>query len=937
MDRPDSDLCRATTPVGMWNCYNAMMLVPLLAITLHSTRLQPIQSSWERTASTFRSIAETYKKWGITFEVDGTKKFTSADGPLPGHLELSGSLETPDTLKLKMKVTGGDKEALAIDLGGSFSIDPSGNASEGGGAVYIENSGLGGKFKYDATNGLTLETGLEETFYTLGLKFGNPQEGPIGFGLKLGPLTVNVNPTIWARHAREAIPAMAKVASGKIGGVTLNVDMDAMAAALVNDPTPPDRFLKDRLAVSLKSVTASQKDLGDLNDIEGIFIDSAHEDLLLVGSHDPNLPPVSLDILAALARTVYEAGTHPYISLDPQAGNLMAPHHARIGGVPDDLRSSELIKVMLTADYSMKQIQLGQHPIDGVPDLMELVEKDKDPSIGGAGRFWINPRPLAPGDVRLSSSEQGRFYSVMTFPLVSCESTLSGPEMPSLMSANAPRERTSWDREVELVSRSLTEHYGQVEHDWPEAQFGAARQTLQLSNLLSLARNREKTPWADAVIHAIASREIPKTDVPSEFPGLRSPRSAEIGNITTWIQGGMTTDVELPEPENGDEPLAAPSMQDGVAKLHPREPAAAEPAPLTEDQVAAGALTEARRALRAKDYVGAADAARDCLLYKPNLIDALVIRVEALANVDESLFDLSLQSALKAQPDAWQLIYFDGLYAEDKSKSVAGGFGDQSGFQVQALEDAKRVIKQQPLFSPGYALLARACHYLEDEQESLDAWDKALATDPYSVDNHLGKAAVLVATAKPGDSNLDKALAEIDAAQRLSPMTPNIFLVRGELLRSMNRVPEAIANLEAATRLNPADWLAFDILGQMRLACGDNAGAIEAFNIAIFRRPQDTMSKSIEEAQGTPYLPVLHRIPIDPFVSFVKRFGDAPRNVILDIPLIDEQLWLQRGKAHYHLGHWKEALADFGCYATLNPGKAREVANLIKACKEKAG
>lgn len=894
------------------------------------------QSGWADTASRFRDIAETYKKWGITFEVDTSKRFTAADGPMPGELEVSGSMESPDSLKLKMKATAGEKQALAIDLGGTFKIDPDGTATEGNGAVYLEGSGLAGKFTYDKANGLNLETGLEETFYSLGIKLGNPNEGIFGLGLKLGPLTVNIDPAKWAHRFQEMAPEMAKAGAKKIGGVTLAVDADAMTAAIANDADPPERFLQNRELVSLKALAASgAATLGDLNDLQGVLVDEKNQDVLLVGSHNDALPALSSDVLATLARSVYEADLHPYISIDPQSGDLSLPHRARIGDVPQDLRSSELVKDMLTADYSMKRIQIGDKKLEGIPELIDLIDTNQSIQFGAVGRFWINPRPLTPGDVKLAKGSDSRYYEIPTTPLILSEAMQTNAPVAAVPSLDLYGDTDAFKKEVDQMARTLTSDYSMVEREWPESGFGAARQALQISNILTLVRQEERRPWMDALMHAVGSRPIPSVDVPKEFPGLRSTRSVTVNGQETWVQGGMTTDAEIPDPVSGGEAIdpASLSLEDGVASLAPPTPTAEEPSVMTPDQVAADYLSEAQIALKALDYNGAVRSAAGALLCKPDWVEAEVVVLSGLAGEgDTADFEAELADAIKAHPKAWQLLYFQAIYSEQLARDAAGEFGYVAdNHREAACEMAKQVVKLQPKFAEAYALLGRVEHESEIDDYSLDYWNKAISINPQSPEYHLGRAAVLISQKKYAVG-----LTDLNAALAVSPLSAPTFIVRGEVLAKMGRIDEAVKDLESAVRLSPSDWLAWDLLGQMRFAKGADQAAIDAFGNALALVPKDTIQQA-EEENGDIFIPKPFRIPIDPLENFTERFGDAPRNLIDSITLVDPQIWLERGKAYYHLSRWNEALTDFKWYLAAYPEKRPSVAKLMDACTARIG
>ena len=109
---------------------------------------------------------------------------------------------------------------------------------------------------------------------------------------------------------------------------------------------------------------------------------------------------------------------------------------------------------------------------------------------------------------------------------------------------------------------------------------------------------------------------------------------------------------------------------------------------------------------------------------------------------------------------------------------------------------------------------------------------------------------VLAAAPKHGDANyllglidaaegaLDQALRRYDLAIQSDGDNAAYHFSRAEVLRAMNRLPDAIRAFEQAVDRadGEADW--WNELGRTRDAVGDSAGAVDAYREATRRQPQ---------------------------------------------------------------------------------------------------
>ena len=318
----------------------------MIAVVLAAAIATAQQSWWENTSNRLRGVAATYAKWGIKFRVESSKEFVARNTPGPARLEIVAGFEGPDKLKIGMSTMVGLRQAAAVNFGGTFTFTPEGTAKEASGGLFVEGVGVAGKLKKEVGQALGIDGAVENLLGKVSIKSGEAGESPVAFAVKLGPLTVDIDPVKYANRLREMGPEMVAKATDKlIGGVRLAVDADAMVAALANAPEPPPGYFENRQAISLKKLIADKSPtIGDFTTLEGLIFDDQQQDIFLVGRHQSSSPAIPLERLAAVARSVFIQRSQPFISLDPQGGDMTRPVRSRIGGVPEELRDPPSFK-----------------------------------------------------------------------------------------------------------------------------------------------------------------------------------------------------------------------------------------------------------------------------------------------------------------------------------------------------------------------------------------------------------------------------------------------------------------------------------------------------------------------------------------------------------------------------------------------------------------
>lgn len=210
--------------------------------------------------------------------------------------------------------------------------------------------------------------------------------------------------------------ALSAAADPKVGGVALQVTVLALAVAGVPGFTQDGALegVDQTVAFSLKRLltrvqpaaadpqrwAALPDELrfpGGIERVLGFVLDRERGDVVLIGQ--PATRPearMDLDTIILGLRASWRDKALVCVSLDASPLSPFGPQLSRVEGVPAD---SVAAKLMLDADYMMKEIMLGQRPT-GVASYRTAVQLRKsDPNVLSQpwhARFWFYPKPIYP-------------------------------------------------------------------------------------------------------------------------------------------------------------------------------------------------------------------------------------------------------------------------------------------------------------------------------------------------------------------------------------------------------------------------------------------------------------------------------------------------------------------------------------------------------------
>ena len=781
------------------------MKVSSLPLLLLFTRAALADPGWDRNCERLRAVAETYKKWGITFDLKSEETFKGRAGPLPSYLKVSGGYESSDTVHMNVEAGLGRNEGLAISLVGDFKQDASGQVTSGGGSMHIKGNGIGGKFTYSRSDGFQFETGLEETFYSLGVRFGEKDKGPLALGLKLGPMTVAIDPIKWGQRCHEMLPRM-------VGGVLIQVDLPALASALNNAPPPEEFSLRDITVVSLRRLL-QQPGQVPLTSICGVACDSQHGDILLLGRREAGQPSLPLATLVAVLRCNWQDGLSPYVSLDPDPADrgLMK---VRLGGLSPGLDRSQFVNTMLTADYGMKQVVNGNIAMEGMQTLEQQIAADPSLPDSGLSRFWLAPRPPESGDIAVLRGPSGTVYTIDSEPTLRTETDGedSGP--------------------LQIIHRrsaaSFTRLYPQIESVHPELELSSIRQIFQLATVAAVLRKEPPAPACLELLQRFCALPVESVVVPGSYVASQK-RIPQPNGQAYLLWGGVDAKADLSAVQmRADTSLAALFEQiqaapwNGVSVSLPYAfaPVIADAQQLTasemvipqlENAALLGRTGQAREALQQLDRV---------LEVVPQSVSAHLLRMDALHSLRSyEPMRAAGEKAVQLAPDNPRAWYLLSVACKELQR------------YPEALEYSDHAIRLQPTGS-AYLIRSEARCAAGEGQTALEDANQALNLNP-----GLTRGFIVRAKARLALKDLAGAHADLSTAISRRPSSASSYRMRALVSESMQNYAAAAADWRRVVELEPDPTNVVDLV-QVSIKAGDYDGAVRYSNWVLEIQPE---------------------------------------------------------------------------------------------------
>lgn len=236
--------------------------------------------------------------------------------------------------------------------------------------------------------------------------------------------------------------------------------------------------------------------------------------------------------------------------------------------------------------------------------------------------------------------------------------------------------------------------------------------------------------------------------------------------------------------------------------------AGAAPAPAAGS--AAELVAEARAYLAKGERKAAEIQLKNALQADPTHVDARLLLAAIYLGANDpagAAKEFARARDLGAAADDWMPGYAQALMLQ----------GDYPGVLETTLDDAALAAPQRAAIA---ALRGNAHLGLQQVDEAIAAYDRALALAPGNTVARLGKARILLARGE-----LDEALQQLGAVLRDDPGHLQSRLTRGDVYRRLQQLDAAAVDYEAATEAAPNDPRAFMGLALVHIAQRDVAAA----------------------------------------------------------------------------------------------------------------
>ncbi len=532
-----------------------------------------------------------------------------------------------------------------------------------------------------------------------------------------------------AQHVDPGVYNRARAAAPQVGGVALDVTFLALEAAGVDGFRGGEALeaVDQAVMISLRTLLARVRpyaaliwdrlpeDLrfpGGIERVHGFVLDRARGDVILVGV-PARRPEARLDIdsLVLGLRASWRDDATAYVSLDPSPLDPFGPQISRVGGVPND---SVPAKIMLTADYMMKEIMLGKRRTDvpGYRSAVQLVRERPDGNVMRS-RFWFYPRPLGPQAVLTSVSGRTTMFNAELQVLTEQMAIQGGAVM-----GTGTRGDTAETAAAEFT-RSLDRFAVSVTTD-PQAGFARLRGLTSVATLGALLRkSRIAYPVLKQVSELPYRRLGAAEAAPKQYPGLVTQfdvrRDGKLWRIS--LGGG----VELvPRPRRT-------SREAAIEKLAAHFERAAD----RGDFQGADFVAQPLPAVFTRTDTGGADARADALMlegtdaFRRGQFDVAAQRFRASTQIDPSLVDAYVNLAfaldrLGRGKEAREAIHVARLLDPEDSAAKLIEFAIRSRTERAwpGLGDPRRSVRELVGL---YTANARHALYLKNEAQAY-AW-----------------------------------------------------------------------------------------------------------------------------------------------------------------------------------------------------------------------
>jgi tetratricopeptide (TPR) repeat protein len=557
---------------------------------------------------------------------------------------------------------------------------------------------------------------------------------------------------------------------------------------------------------------------------EGVVVDQAGGDVILIGHAEEGDAPLTLDDFVVALRARWIDGKWPVVSIDPVPGKATRKGDPQIVHFEGGIQNTQFGADLLDADHRLKRMALGML-VTGVPGLASEFERRLERDRSGTttqaeqigGRFWFEPVQdrviVRDGVVQLGPMTVSVFTELLS-------ATVGGHKLDP---------KSYHDEVSDAFAKDISSRFNDVARAHP-----SVARVRGLNGIVAVVAGLERVdddkPFLDYWLQQYAVRTV-KT--PSTVTVLQ--RIEQVSNGSTGyrlsIEGGVELQAIAVALQSGD----VSALRRAVLIARP-EPAAVSwrliigqwVMPLSQGVLSPSALgpisaqtTFLSRQRRWDDVITVMN---DMICIAPDNLAGL--QNQGVARQSNEKLDVSDDCSSIAQSDQESRQYLS-LALTNRGRAY-----DEKGQHDRAIRDYDQAIRLDATQAETFINRGRAYGDTGQYDRAIQDFDQAIRLNPnISIGfNNRG-----VAYLRKGQ--YDRAIQDYTEAIRLAPNDAEPFLNRCTAYARKTQYDRAIRNCDQAIQLNPNYVDAFTSRGVVYFDKGQYDRAIQDNDQAIRLNP----------------------------------------------------------------------------------------------------
>jgi tetratricopeptide (TPR) repeat protein len=181
----------------------------------------------------------------------------------------------------------------------------------------------------------------------------------------------------------------------------------------------------------------------------------------------------------------------------------------------------------------------------------------------------------------------------------------------------------------------------------------------------------------------------------------------------------------------------------------------------------------------------------------------------------------------------------------DKKQLATSWFekGEKAFHKITAIEWYKRAIELNPNFVEAYLKLTEAYKDIDKENIALDCWAKIIEVQPQNFEAYKKRVKLQERLKIAKDIIIN----QLDVAAQKSPITAELFVLKGEILMEENDTKQALDSFEKAIAKNPKLEMAYTAKGCLLVKLERYKEALELLSEALKLNPKSQAAKDCRQ------------------------------------------------------------------------------------------